>query len=169
MAKLQSNTLIFDIYFEFDGNFDSMTIGAMKCNLTQSDRLIGVFSKKSMLYYDEYLDLLKKIEIVLQNDEPDFWQPISEPEITIAIYPDMYFPFLPSSSKIIYISDELKKEFDKRDKLKSEKIQLPYDDFTVIIEYDQFTPGEMYTGDGLAIHMRIERHQLETFLKDLKL
>ncbi len=42
-------------------------------------------------YEKDYL--IETIKKVLETKESDYWEPI-EPDVKIAIYPDMYFPFL---------------------------------------------------------------------------
>lgn len=60
--------------------------------------------------------LLKR---VLKEDKADYWEPM-EPDIVVAIYPEDYFPFLPSHHKLLYESDEHKAKREAREALKKE-------------------------------------------------
>jgi hypothetical protein len=115
---------------------------------------------------DGFLPFLKN---VLKSDTADYWEPI-EPDIVVAVYPDEYFPFLKSHLQLVYESDESKQQREAREKLKEEKGQLPDDLYTFIAMVDayNFKDADAYYGQGLSIHLMVERQELEAFVNDLE-
>ncbi len=115
---------------------------------------------------DGFLPFIRK---VLSDDKANYWEPI-EPDIVVAIYPEEYFPFLPSHWKLVRESDDFKAKREARKKLKEEKGQLPDDSFTFIVFVDayNFKDADAYYGQGLALHMIVERQDLKKFGNDLE-
>jgi len=115
---------------------------------------------------DGLIPLLKK---VLETDEADYWEPY-EPDIIIAIYPDTFFPFLHSHYKLIHQSKEIIEQNEAFDKKRKEKGKQPDDLFTLIVFVDSFNfkNNPLFGVQGVALHMLVERHELELFLKDLE-
>lgn len=118
---------------------------------------------------DEKDGLLTFIRKILKNDKADYWEPI-EPDIIVAIYPEEYFPFLPSHMKLIRESKESRAKREARERLKKEKGKLPDDSYTVIVFVDayNFKDADAYYGQGLSLQMIVERHELEMFANDLE-
>jgi len=115
---------------------------------------------------DGLLPLLKK---VLDEDKADYWEPM-EPDIIVAVYPEAYFPFLPSRHKLIYESDENKAKREERENLEREKWKLPDDSYTVIIFIDayNFREADAYYGQGLSLYLIVTRRDLEEFAEALE-
>lgn len=116
--------------------------------------------------YDGLLPLLKK---VLETDKADYWESL-DPDIVVALYPDDYFPFLPSHWKLIRENETLKAKREEREKLKQEKIKLPDDSYTFIAFVDAYNlkDADTYYGQGLSLQMIVERRDLEKFVSDLE-
>lgn len=110
---------------------------------------------------DGFAPFLRK---VLSQDKADYWEP-TEPDIMVAIYPDDFFPFLPSHHKLIYESPELQAERKARAALKKEKGQLSDDRYTFMVFVDAYNlkRAGFYYGQGLTLQMVVNREELETF------
>jgi hypothetical protein len=65
--------------------------------------------------------LLKK---VLEKKQADYWESL-DPDILVAVYPNQFFPFLPSHYKLVRESDEHKAKREAREQLKKEQGNLP--------------------------------------------
>lgn len=115
---------------------------------------------------DGLISLIKK---VLAEDKADYWEAI-EPDIILAIYPDEFFPFLPSHLRLIYESEEHKAKRAEREKLKQKQGKLLDDIYTVIAFVDayNFKSAGMYYGQGLSLNLIVKRYELEKFLQDLE-
>lgn len=115
---------------------------------------------------DGFIPLLKK---VLEKGKADYWEPL-EPDIIIAIYPEEYFPFLPSHYNLVYESEKHKAKRKAREELKKEKGKLPDDTFTFIAFVDayNFKEADAYYGEGFSIQLIVKRHELEDFLIKLE-
>jgi hypothetical protein len=115
---------------------------------------------------DGLIPLLRK---VLDEDKADYWEPM-EPDIVVAIYREDYFPFLPSHHKLIYERPDHKAKREAREALKKEKGKLPDDAYTIIVFVDayNFKEAHAYYGQGLSLHMIVNRNELEEFAKDLE-
>jgi hypothetical protein len=115
---------------------------------------------------DGLIPLLRK---VLNDDKADYWEPM-EPDIVIAIYPEDYFPFLPSHHKLIYERPDHKAKREAREALKKEKGKLPDDSYTLIVFVDAYNlkEADAYYGQGISLHMIVSRNELEAFAKDLE-
>lgn len=105
--------------------------------------------------------LIRTIRKVLKNNSPDYWEPI-EPDIKVAIYPDMYFPFL--KDKWILIEDGEIKQKEEKD------LKNPDDLFTIITFIDayNFKNCGAYSGSGISLHQIINRSDLEKFVDELE-
>ncbi|MFQ6072795.1 MAG: hypothetical protein ACE5KT_08875, partial [Methanosarcinales archaeon] len=111
MAKLQSDNLTLEINFTtFDYEWVNYEIFFYwEDNIIINDSIL----KRSSEYWskrrigsflaNEYRKdtLIETIKKVLDTNEPDYWEPI-EPDVIIAIYPEMFFPFLKSHWEPIY-------------------------------------------------------------------
>lgn len=122
-------------------------------------------SKGAFLACDFERDwLIETIEKVLETDEADYWEPY-EPDVILAIYPDRYFPFLKPHTDRIESIKEIGREGDK-----SKKEKLPDDMFTVIVFIDayNFQNSGVYYSSGIALHMIVERRELQSFSLKLR-
>ncbi len=110
--------------------------------------------------------LLKK---VLEKNQADYWESL-DPDILVAVYPDQFFPFLPSHYRLVRESDEHKAERAAREKLKKEQGNLPDDLFTIIVSVDAYNlkHADAYYGSGLSLQMVVSREELEVFLNNLE-
>ena len=126
---------------------------------------------------DRLIDTIRK---VLDTNEPEYWEPL-EPDAKIAIYPNIFFPFLKSHWTLIDETDEkvLQCENEKEDEKENEKEKeqekhqdIEQDDlFTIIIFIDSYNFKECraYTGGGISLHMIVKREDLKKFVIDLEL
>lgn len=107
---------------------------------------------------DQLIDTIKR---VLDTNEPDYWQPI-EPDITIAIYPFMDFPF-GIKSHWEFVNEEDRK-------LHEEMQQARGECFTIIALADvyNFKDSGAYSGNGISLHLITKRERLEKFAADLE-
>lgn len=115
-------------------------------------------------------DLVRVLKRVLETNKPDYWEPI-EPEIVVAFYPEMYFPFIDSHWELMYESDSMKVRREEREEQKEEfGGKLPDDDITVVVNVDTYNfVGEGgYSGQGIALIMVVSRETLEVFCTDLE-
>lgn len=121
---------------------------------------------KGALLANEYKrdGLIPLLNKVLENDKAEFWEPI-EPDIILAIYPEDYFPFLPSHYKLIYESQGHKAKREAREALKKEKGKLPDDSYTFMVFVDayNFMGAGAYYGQGLSMQLIVNRKDLEAF------
>lgn len=179
MAKIQSGDLSFDFrYTGFEyGWVQYQFYFRWKNESLANDDLL----KKNGKYWGSRPDgaflanehkgdsLIPFLRKVLDNDHADYWSPL-EPDIIIAIYPEDYFPFLPSHNKLIYESPDHKAEREERDALKKEKGKLPDDSYTLIVFVDAYNlkEADAYYGQGISLHMIVSRNELEEFVKDLE-
>lgn len=177
MAKLQSDNLILEVIFrpfEYEWiNYEIMFY--RKDDIIINDNIL----KKAGEYWgkrpygtfiandykgDHLIDTIRK---VLDTNEPEYWEPL-EPDAKIAIYPDEFFPFLKSHWALI---DETDDETKQNESEKQEKGKDTDDLFTVIIFIDsyQFKESIAYSGEGISLHMVVNREHLEKFVTDLKI
>ncbi len=115
-------------------------------------------------------DLIRTLKKVLETNKPDYWEPI-EPEVTIAFYPEMHFPFIESHWERVYESDPMKVRREEREQQKQESGGiLPDDDITVAVMVDtyNFIDEGGYSGDGVALILHPTRQQLEVFCAELE-
>lgn len=174
MAKLQSGDLNLEIVFNsFEAEWIAYEIRFFwKDEIIVNDNILkrdGEWSSKRRYgtflandyEYDRLIEFLKK---VLDTNEPDYWEPV-EPDVLIAIYPGMFFPFI-KSPWIAIDGRELKQiEKDIQEKGKS-----PDDLFTVITFIDtyNFKNSDAYSGQGVSLHMIVKRIDLDKFVTDLE-
>jgi hypothetical protein len=113
--------------------------------------------------------LVDMIEKVLETGKPEYWETLEIGEM-IAIYPEMFFPFMESHWKLVHEPEWSKQQQEEREKKKRELGKLPDDEFTVIAFIDayQFEECDCYYGEGIALHMRVQRVALEDFCAQLK-
>lgn len=118
---------------------------------------------------DRECGLLPVLENVITTNLPDSWEPL-EPNITLGIYPEEYFPFLESKTKRVWVSDEFRRTEEERARLKAEKGMLPNDHITLIFFVDQyaFKDCDAYGGNGISLHLIVQRQELEGFYEVLK-
>jgi len=173
MAKLQSHDLILEIKFN---SFEAEWV-AYEIKFCWKDAVIvndGILKRTGEYWgkrpYGTFLandyetdHLIETIRKVLDTNYPDYWEPV-EPDIVIAIYPDMYFPFM--KSHWVSIDDGEMKQVEME---KTEKSKRP-DLFTVIAFIDtyNFENSGAYSGQGISLHMVVKRKDLETFITDLE-
>jgi len=110
------------------------------------------------------------LENVLATNQPSYWQGDYPPDIVIAIYPEMFFPFIQEKWEIVYEKPEAREKRVERENLKTEKGVLPDDLIQVIcfVDSHNFIDSEAYSGNGAALHLTVERVELESFLSQLK-
>ena len=110
-----------------------------------------------------------KFNKVLEKNQADYWESL-DPDILVAVYPDQFFPFLPSHYKLVRESDEYKAKRKAREQLKKEQGNLPDDLFTIIISVDAYNlkHANAYYGSGLSLQMIVSREDLEVFFNSLQ-
>lgn len=176
MAKLQSDNLILEIRFNsFEEQWVAYEIKFYwKDEIIVNDSILkrtGWWGKRShgtFLANDYEKDLLiETLRKVLETNKPDYWEPV-EPDVKIAIYPEMFFPFL--KSHWILIDEGTNEEIEQRENEKKEEGKHPEDLFTIIIFIDSynFKNCEYYSGEGISLHMIITRKDLEKFVTELE-
>lgn len=116
----------------------------------------------------EFCELVPLLQNVLETDEPHYWEPL-EPDMIVAVYPGLYFPFLRSHWQVAYEREDVKEARQQREIEKFIKEKLPDDLFQVICFIDNynFKDGSGYSGDGIALHPKVFRKALEQFCIDL--
>ncbi len=175
MALLNSDDLSFDfrytdfiddwVEYQFFFRWRGESIVRDEVLKSWSGKLKGAFFANEY-ESDGLIPLIKK---VLDSDEADYWEAL-EPDITVAIYPNAFFPFLKTKRELIYESEEAKRIREEREELKREKGKLPNDMFTFIVFADamNFKGSDAYYGQGISLNMCVYRYQLEEFLKELE-
>lgn len=107
---------------------------------------------------------------VLDTDKAEFWQPL-EPDITVALYSDSFFPFVPEiiERKGQQLQD-LEERKDAWKKLKEETGKQPDDPFQLIIFADTkiLKDEGSYSPNGVGLIMVVKRQQLEIFYDELE-
>jgi len=113
--------------------------------------------------------LVNFIREVLLTNKADYWQPMHS-EMKIALYPDNYFPFLPSHYELISESKKYANERKARERLKKEKKVLPDDNFTIMVAADNynFKGADTHSSLGVSINLIVTRQALEDFTIDLE-
>jgi len=169
MAKLQSGDLSLEIKFNsFEPYWVAYEVKfSWKDDVIINDAILkrtGEFwGKRSYGTFlandyerDQLIDTIKK---VLNTGEPDYWEPV-EPDIVIAIYPDMYFPFMKSHWTLVYEGDR------KQEEMESENGNC----FTIITFIDSynFKDAGAYSGSGISLHLIVKREALENFVTELE-
>jgi hypothetical protein len=113
--------------------------------------------------------LIPVIRNVLESNEPDYWQPL-EPDIVLAIYPEIYFPFLPPKWELVSESEKISRMRETHQLVKDLAGQLPDDPFTVITLIDAYNFGDTsgYSGVGPALILHASRWQVKNFCDQLQ-
>jgi hypothetical protein len=175
MAILSSGTIKFE--FQYSGKGHYWIYHSVRVTKNDSPLIADHVFKE---YSDEYPDIILSDEFeidsfipflkeVTDKNQADYWEP-EEPKIIVALYPDMYFPFLKPHGEVIYESEQLKAQRESRQKLKKEKGKLPDDTFTMIIFFDEFNFNDvsLYSSQGISFHLIVTRIMLERFISDLE-
>lgn len=108
---------------------------------------------------DQLIDLIKN---VLKTNKPDYMQTI-DPDLTIAIYPDMVFPFF-IKSHWEFVNEEDKKLDEE---IKQEEKGECFSVITFIDSYNLKDRGA-YSDNGISLHLIVKREALEKFVADLE-
>lgn len=177
MAKLQSDKLTLEIKFkpfEYEWiNYD--IIFYWKNDIIINDGILkregewwskrdyGTFMAND--YEEDHLiDTIKK---VLETNKAEYWEPL-EPDVIIAIYPSVFFPFLKSHWTLVDNSGEEQIEKDVANEIQN----ISEDDlFTIITFIDSysFKDEKSYSGEGISLHIIVTRKDLEKFVSDLEI
>lgn len=173
MAILKSDNLVLDI------KFNSIEDSWIKYNIKfyWKDEIIikddilkrtGWWNKRSygtFLANDYEKDyLIETIKKALDTNNPQCWEPM-EPDAKLAIYPEMFFPFLKTPYNLF-------EELEEERKRKKEIHEVKDDDlFTVITFIDSynFKDSCSYSGEGISLHLIVSRKDLEKFVADLQI
>ncbi|MDE0154880.1 MAG: hypothetical protein OXI88_10600 [Gammaproteobacteria bacterium] len=184
MAVLMSYDLAFDFrYAFFDDDWVIYQIGF----LWKNEPIL----REQVLKYQDWREIPEDYEIpqgaflandvredwflpilghVLDTDKAECWQPL-EPDITVAIYSDNFFPFAPEiierkGQQLQYLN-EMK---EAKKKLKEEKGKQPDDRFQLFVFADTkiLKDSVSYTGSGIGLKMNVKRQQLEIFYNELE-
>ena len=173
MAKLQSDDLILDVKFSsFEDEWVTYEIKLYwKDEIIVNDSILkragewwnrrkyGTFLAND--YEKDYL--IETVRKVLDTNKPECWEPM-EPDAKIAIYPGRFFPFLKTSYNLFEEMEEIRIENEKQEKSQD-------DIFTIIAFIDSysFKDSRSYSGDGISLHLIVERKDLEKFVTDLQI
>lgn len=105
---------------------------------------------------------------MLETNEPEYWEPV-EPDIIMAIYPDIFFPFLKSHWVLVEKDGEKYIGADRKDS--DNNSRNSNDLFTVITFVDSygFKGSDSYSGEGMSLHIITTRKDLEKFVTDLEI
>jgi hypothetical protein len=173
MAKLQSDHLALEIKFksfEYEWiNYD--IIFYWKDDIIVNNSILkreGEWWKKrnyGTFIADDYEEdhLIDTIKEVLKTNKAEYWEPL-EPDVTMAIYPNKFFPFLKCHWTLI--------DNDKEEQIENEIREIREDDlFTIITFIDSygFKDETSYSGEGISLHMTVRREDLEKFVSDLEI
>lgn len=112
--------------------------------------------------------LIETLRKALDTDEMQYYEPL-EPDFTLAIYPNMAFPFMKSRYERIYTSERaLEKERQREQARVDAGGKLPDDYFTIILMIDLYNFGDeiAYAGEGPALIMMPQRKEVQTFLEE---
>ena len=173
MAKLQSDDLTLDVKFNsFEDEWINYDIKFYwKNELIVNDGILkrdGEWWKRrghgTFLANDYEKDwLIETATKVLDTNNPGCWEPM-EPDVKIAIYPGRFFPFLKTPYNFFEEMEELRIEKEKQGKSQD-------DLFTIIAFIDSYSFKEScsYSGDGISLHLIVERKDLEKFVADLQI
>lgn len=173
MAKLQSDDLILDVQFNsFEDEWVNYNIKFYwKDEIIINDSILkrdgewwsrrgyGIFLANDY----EKDSLIETIRKALNTNNPECWEPI-EPDAKIAIYPGRFFPFLKTPYNLFDETEEIRIEKEKQEKSQD-------DLFTIIAFVDSysFKGSRSYSGDGISMHLIVERRDLEKFVTDLQI
>ncbi len=159
------NWVQYEILFLYQGQ--PMVADALlkRVNAHWQKRSTGAFKANDF----EYDTLVRTLNGVLDNNQPDYWEP-SDPDVTLAIYPETIFPGLPSHMELVWESEESQRDREAWEQEKTLQGPLPCDPMTVICLVDAYNFGDTrgYQGDGLALVMVVTRQELEDFRDELR-
>lgn len=116
-------------------------------------------------------ELIKKMQKALDTGEPQYFEAL-DPGFLVAVYPDKFFPFIPSNRIKVYQSDELRQQ-----QMDIELVRelaggnLPEDPVTIIVRVDSFNFCDeiAYSGNGPAIILTSTRYKIQQFIDALQL
>jgi hypothetical protein len=131
-----------------------------------SKRSLGAF--KANEDEGEAGGLIETLRKALETDERQYYEPI-EPDFTLAIYPNMAFPFMESRYERIYTSERALQEERQHEQARvAAGGKLPDDYFTIILRIDLYNFGDeiAYAGEGPALIMMPQRKEVRKFLED---
>lgn len=187
MAKLQSGSLTLDIkigsiedeWISYEIKFHWKDDVIINDNVLKrapewwSKTPYGTFLAND--YQKDYL--IETLRTVLETNKPEYWEPI-EPDVKMGIYPGTFFPFLKSHWTLIE-SEEIEQDGGREDEeeivqevdRKLDEVKNQCDLFTIITLIDQynFRGSDAYSGEGISLHMIVERKDLEKFVTDLEI
>jgi hypothetical protein len=181
MARLQSDNLTLDVRFNrLEEDWVAYEIcflwkneiivndGILKKNRWWDRRKYGTFLAND--YETDYL--IETLKNCLITNQPEYWEPV-EPDAKIAIYPEMYFPFLKDHWVAVEETDEKIIQGEKiiRDDLQDKIHDISkYELFTIITFIDRynFKDSDSYSGEGISLHLIVTRKDLEKFITDLE-
>jgi hypothetical protein len=140
------------LFKRINEHWSKRSLGAFKANEDEGEAggLIGTLCK------------------ALDTDEMQYYQPI-EPDFTLAIYPNMAFPFMESRYERIYTSERaLEEERQRAQAREAAGGKLSDDYFTIILMIDLYNFGDeiAYAGEGPALIMMPQRKEVQKFLED---
>ena len=127
----------------------------------------GVGAIKACEYREcEVLPLLRR---VLETNQPDYWT-ATDPDITLALYPDRGFPFLPPKSRVVYEAPHIIAEREARDRKRLETGPLPDDliEMMLFVDVYNFSGAGAYHGSGTCFRFTPLRLELQKFYDDLR-
>ena len=118
-------------------------VGSFKANERAADTLLPVLAE------------------VLRTNEPNYWQP-AEPNVVIAFYPEMAFPFLQAAPTTVLSEDRLRAKELYGGKLPDDPINM-----IVFVDTHNLRHGKPYSGEGLSLMLNPTREMLQLFYDDL--
>lgn len=129
----------------------------------------------SVLAEEDYrCGLLTLLQVVIENNEADFWGP-TEPDILLALYPHrLYpggtFPFLPSGQILLREEEGAQEVREAREKERETFEPLPddYIDLILFVDTKIFEYAVGYSGTGICFRLGPTRAELQEFYETLK-
>lgn len=152
-TRFEQDWLYYQCFFLWDGQPVVNDAVLKRHGIYWNSRAKGAFLARD----DEADDFLPFLKKVLDNDQADYWEPI-EPDWVIALYPEQYFPFL--KSHLILVREGLATDLDKSATM--------FYTLIVFVDSYNFKDAVAYDGQGLALHLIVERPQLEAFVHQLE-
>lgn len=167
MEMTSDGWLQYEILFLYNGESIIQDKLLKRNNDYWSARSYGAFKANDY----ERDSLIQVIQEALDSDEPQFWEPI-EPDVVVAIYPHMIFPFMPTKWKLVSVSQSYLESVENHEILREAAGgRLATDPFTIIVFVDIYNFGEEsggYKGDGPALIMCPSRYELMQFMLELR-
>lgn len=112
--------------------------------------------------------LLPAFKDALTKNEPSYWEPW-EPDVRVAFYPDMVFPFFESGPEILWQSESRKKKIEEWETRKQQNNILDDDPFTIIILIDSINLfSGPYSDNGIAFIYAETRKVMMDFYNKLE-